>query len=52
MDLLAPVAAAAAATEVQPTPLGDLSEWFDRLCLTDTGVLYEDQFLQVRGPLP
>jgi hypothetical protein len=52
VDLLAPVAAAAAVTEVQPTPLGDLNEWFDRLCLTDTGVLYEDQFLQARSHRP
>ncbi len=28
-------------------PVGDVQEWFTRLCLRDSGVLYEDQHLQV-----
>jgi hypothetical protein len=48
MELLAPLTSTA---PTEATPLGDLNEWFDRLCLTDTGVLYEDQYLQARASL-
>lgn len=35
----------AAAQDIRP--VGDLGQWFTRLCVRDSGVLYEDQHLQI-----
>lgn len=42
-------AAAAAAGPAPIQPIGDVGAWFRKLCASTSGILYEDQFLQV-GP--
>lgn len=43
-----PAAPAAAQSGAQPVrPVGDINEWFRKLCQNPSGVLYEDQYLQV-----
>lgn len=46
-------AAATASSQFEPAhPVGDISAWFRALLLKDRGVLYEDQYLQVRCAQP
>lgn len=40
-------AAAAAAGPAPIQPIGDVGAWFRKLCASTSGILYEDQFLQV-----
>jgi hypothetical protein len=35
-----------------PQVLGDVGEWFRRLTAADTGILYEDTYLQVGAGFP
>lgn len=43
-----PSAPAAAQSTAQPVrPVGDINEWFRKLCQAPSGVLYEDNYLQV-----
>lgn len=33
-------------------PVGDINDWFRKLCQSSSGVLYEDNYLQVSPLLP
>ena len=43
-----PSVSAAAQSTAQPVrPVGDINDWFRKLCQAPSGILYEDNYLQV-----
>ncbi|GAQ92348.1 adapitin protein [Klebsormidium nitens] len=42
-----PLASAQGAAAAAVEPVGSVAEWFSKLCVADSGVLYEDPFLQI-----